>query len=339
MQPKPVKKLSKNKDKIRIYVYTVKDYKYYFQYVYQHKCGTGKIANAPDWKRFFVIFGLSNKNTLRKKPLALSTFFVCAIISICCALLLTSCTQKTEAPETESSRPIITIGSADYAPFMNLDNNGDPTGIDVEIITEALNRVGYDVDFVTIHWEDKEKLLESGEVDCITGGFTIEGREDSYLWTKPYMHSNQVVVVNSSSQIKSLDDLEGKTIAVQSSSSAENALLNHTNPNISANVQVFSFENNSLPFAALGCNYVDALVADEPAVTQYIKNYNTTFTILDEPAIEATIGTAFAKNGDAELCQKINDALDEMYKDGTLEQIIGKYLDNANSYLEGLDFE
>jgi polar amino acid transport system substrate-binding protein len=286
-----------------------------------------------------VIFGLANKNAFRKKPLAFPVFFTCVIFAICMALTLSSCEQKTEAPETESNRPVITIGSADYAPFMNLDNNGDPTGIDVEIITEAFNRVGYDVEFVTIHWEDKEKLLESGEVDCVSGGFTIEGREDSYLWTKPYMHSNQVVVVNSSSSIQTLSDLDGKIIAVQSSSSAENALLNHTNPHISTNIQVFSFENNSLPFAALGCNYVDALIADEPAVIQYMKNYSTTFTILDEPAIEATVGTAFAKNGDAELCQKVNDALDEMYKDGTLAQIIDKYLDNADSYLEGLSFE
>lgn len=286
-----------------------------------------------------MIFGLANKNAFRKKPLAFPVFFTCVIFAICMALTLSSCEQKTEAPETESNRPVITIGSADYAPFMNLDNNGDPTGIDVEIITEAFNRVGYDVEFVTIHWEDKEKLLESGEVDCVSGGFTIEGREDSYLWTKPYMHSNQVVVVNSSSSIQTLSDLDGKIIAVQSSSSAENALLNHTNPHISTNIQVFSFENNSLPFAALGCNYVDALIADEPAVIQYMKNYSTTFTILDEPAIEATVGTAFAKNGDAELCQKVNDALDEMYKDGTLAQIIDKYLDNADSYLEGLSFE
>ena len=286
-----------------------------------------------------MVFATTHKGALPKNP-----FVFCAhalalvLLALCLALSLSSC-EKSKTPAAEGSRPVVTIGSADYAPFMNLDNNGNPTGIDVEIITEAFNRVGYDVEFVAIHWEDKDKLLESGAVDCVSGGFTIEGREDSYLWTKPYMHSNQVVVVNSSSSIQTLSDLDGKTIAVQSSSSAENLLLNHTNPSISASVQVFSFENNSLPFATLGCNYADALIADEPAVIQYMKNYSTSFTILEQPALEATIGTAFAKDGDAELCQKVNNALDEMYKDGTLSQIIGKYLDNANSYLEGLNFE
>ena len=286
-----------------------------------------------------MVFATTHKDTLPKSSFVFGTLALgMVLLALCLALSLSSC-EKSETPAAEGSRPVITIGSADYAPFMNLDNNGNPTGIDVDIITKAFNRVGYDVEFVTIHWEDKDKLLESGAVDCVTGGFTIEGREDSYLWTKPYMHSNQVVVVNSSSAILTLGDLDGKTIAVQSSSSAENLLLNHTNLSIPTTVQVFSFENNSLPFATLGCNYVDALIADEPAVIQYIKNYSTTFTILEQPAIEATIGTAFAKDGDAELCQKVNNALDEMYKDGTLSQIIGKYLDNADSYLEGLNFE
>lgn len=279
----------------------------------------------------------AHKKALGKKPLifACVTFALCIALYI--ALCLTSCVQNNDATQA-SERPIVTIGSADYAPFMDLDNNGKPTGVDVDIITEAFDRAGYDVEFVTIAWEDKEQLLESGEIDCVTGGFTIDGREDDYLWTKPYLYSNQVVVVNTDSGINSLQDLEGKNIAVQSSSSAENMLLNYTSPSISAQVQVFSYEDNSLPFAALGCNYVDALIADEPVVVQYMKNNNTLFTILDEPAMYATIGTAFAKNGDTKLCAEVNAALDDMYADGTLQQIISSYLGESDRYLKGLDF-
>ncbi len=284
-----------------------------------------------------VMFLTAHKKALGKKPLifACVTFALCSML--CIALCLTSCVQNNDTTQA-NNRPIVTAGSADYAPFMDLDNNGKPTGVDVDIITEAFSRAGYDVEFVTIAWEDKEQLLESGEIDCVTGGFTIDGREDDYLWAKPYLYSNQVVVVNADSGISSLQDLEGKNIAVQSSSSAENLLLNHTNPNISAQVQVFSYEDNSLPFAALGCNYVDALIADEPVVVQYMQNNNTLFTILDEPAMHARVSTAFAKGGDAELCAKVNEALDDMYADGTLQEIISSYLGEADKYLEGLDF-
>ena len=254
------------------------------------------------------------------------------------ALSLAAC-GKNDTSAVSEDRPVITIGSSDYPPFMDLDNNGNPTGLDVDIITEACNRIGYDIEFVTISWENKDDLLASGEIDCVTGGFTVEGREDDYLWVGPYMLSNQVVVVNTTSDIHSLKDLEEKNIAVQSAGIAEEILLNHSNPDIPARVEVLSYEDNTLPFAALGCNYIDALVADEPVVVQYMKDYSTIFTILDEPVMYAGVGTALAKDGDAELCAQLNSAIDEMRKDGTLARIIENYLDDADRYLGGTDYE
>ena len=254
------------------------------------------------------------------------------------ALILVFCLAacgKEASPDAVDSRPVITVGSEDYPPFIDMDNNGNPTGIDMDILKEAFDRIGYDIRFVTITWGNKDDLLASGEVDCVTGGFTVDGREDDYLWVGPYMNSNQVVVVNNTSDIHSLRNLDGKTIAVQASSIAEDILLERSNPNIPANIQVFSYEDNTLPFAALGCNYIDALVADEPATAQYMKDYDTTFTILDEPVLYARVGTAFAKNGDSELCAKLNAAIDEMRDDGTLEEILSRYFDDTSRYLGG----
>ncbi len=270
-----------------------------------------------------------------KNPAAiLQILFILTLFLLC----LTSCGQDAQQ-STESERPVITVGSSDYPPFIDLDNNGDPTGLDMDILKEAFDRIGYDISFVSINWEDKDELLASGEVDCVTGGFTVEGREDDYLWVGPYMSSNQVVVVNSTGDIYSLQDLQGKSIAVQSAGIAEKILLEHGNPDIPADVQVLSYEDNSLPFAALGCDYIDALVADEPVVVQYMKDYNTVFTILDEPLMYASVGTAFPKNGDAKLCAKVNSAIDAMREDGTLEEIIRSYLDDTDSYLGGEDLE
>ncbi len=257
--------------------------------------------------------------------LLLAAFLLC---------FLSACGQSA-APAAAETRPFITAGSEDYPPFMDLDNNGDPTGLDIDILKEAFDRIGYDVRFVTINWEDKDDLLASGEVDCVTGGFTIEGREEDYLWVGPYMHSNQVVAVNSTGDIHTLQDLAGRSVAVQAASIAEDVLLEHRNPAVPEDIQVFSYEDNALPFAALGCNYIDALVADEPAIVQYMKDYNTTFTILDEPVMYAGVGTAFSKNGDAELCAGANEAIRQMREDGTLRQIIERYLDNADRYLGG----
>ncbi len=251
------------------------------------------------------------------------------LVAVSLAFCLASCGRGTKA-QTTSERPVITVGSQDYPPFIDMDNNGEPTGLDIDILKEAFDRVGYDIRFVEIKWEDKDSLLESGKIDCVTGGFTVQGRETNYLWVGPYVNSNQVVVVNATSGISSLADLEGKSIAVQAASIAEEILLEHSNEDIPEDIEVLSYENNALPFAALGCNYVDALVADEPAVIQYMKDYNTAFTILEEPVMYASVGTAFAKDGDAQLCAKLNAAIDEMRGDGTLEEIINKYLGGAD---------
>ena len=257
-------------------------------------------------------------------------------IFIVATFMVSLCSCKNETIiDDDDNRSIVTIGSSDYPPFMDLDNNGNPTGIDVDILEEAFDRIGYDIRFVTISWENKDDLLKSKDIDCVTGGFTINGREDDYLWIGPYMNSNQVIVVNKGSGIDSLNDLNGKTIAVQSSGTAETILLERSNSNIPEDIQILSYEDNMLLFAALNSNYIDAFVADEPVVVQYMKDYETNFVILDEPLINASVGTAFAVDGDAELCQKANDAIDEMKKDGTLQEIIENYLDDASRYIEG----
>ena len=257
------------------------------------------------------------------------------IFSILC---LSACKEETIIND-ESDKPVILIGSSDYPPFVELDNNGEPTGLDIDILKEAADRIGYDIELISINWEDKDKHLEDGDIDCVTGGFTIEGREDDYLWVGPYINSNQVVVVNETGDIDSLEDLEDKTIAVQSSGIAEDILLEKKNSSIPDNIQIFSYEDNALPFAALGCNYIDALVADEPAVNQYMEDYDVSFKILDEPLMVASVGTAFVKDGDEELCNKLNKAIYDMYKDGTLEKIIGTYFEDVDRYLGGIDFE
>ncbi len=250
---------------------------------------------------------------------------------------LSACSNNSDSND-EGDRPYITVGSEDYPPFVAMDSNGDPTGIDIDILKEALDRIGYDIRFTEIRWEEKEELLASGEVDCVTGGFTIEGREDDYLWVGPYMSSNQVAVVNKASDISSLQELEGKYIAVQASGIGEEILFEHRNSSIPEDIQIFSYEDNSLPFAALACNYVDALIADEPAVSQYMQDYHTSFVVLDEPVMTAGVGTAFAKNDEnKKLCKKLNAVIEEMRKDGTLKEIVSKYFEDADRYLEGGD--
>lgn len=233
-----------------------------------------------------------------------------------------------------SDLPQILIGSDTYPPYIYLNNDGTPAGIDVEIATEAFRRMGYAARFEVIDWEQKTALVESGAIDCIWGCFSMQGRETLYQWAGPYMVSRQVVAVNADSSIQSLSDLAGKTVMVQSTTKPEGIFLSGSDPRIPQTVEVFSIEDRSVQYAMLACGYVDAIAAHETAILQYMKDNNAVFRILEEPLLVTGLGVAFAKNDSRGLDHQLNDTFAQMREDGTLERIVGKYLEHASQYLE-----
>ncbi len=121
---------------------------------------------------------------------------------------------------------IFIIGSDNYPPYNYENVDGKPTGIDVDLATEAFRRMGYQAVFTYIDWEEKKELVDSGKIDCIWGSFSIDGREEEYQWAGPYLYSRQVVAVRSDSDIRTLQDLAGKVVAVQSTTKPEELFLN-----------------------------------------------------------------------------------------------------------------
>ena len=256
----------------------------------------------------------------------------CTLLAASAALGGLSACGGTDAKN--SDLPQILIGSDTYPPYIYLNNDGTPAGIDVEIATEAFRRMGYAARFEVIDWEQKTALVESGAIDCIWGCFSMQGRETLYRWAGPYMVSRQVVAVNADSSIQSLSDLAGKTVMVQSTSKPESIFLSGSDPRIPQTVEVFSIEDRNVQYAMLACGYVDAIAAHETAILQYMKDNYAEFRILEEPLLVTGLGVAFAKNDSRGLDHQLNDTFAQMREDGTLERIVGKYLDHASQYLE-----
>ena len=256
--------------------------------------------------------------------------------AVCClALALGSCGGQTETERvTHSDLPVILVGSDNYPPFHYEDANGPPTGIDVDLAKEAFRRMGYQAVFVTIDWEDKKDLVERGEIDCIWGSFSIDGREDQYLWTEPYLYSRQVVAVRQDSDIQTLADLAGKRVAVQSTTKPEELFLAHTDPRIPRVAEVFSLQDRELIYPYLSKGYADALAAHETAILQCMSDYSLDYRILDEPLLTVGLGVAFARTDQRGLDKELSRTFEEMRADGSLEQIVGRYLDEPQRLLE-----
>ncbi len=239
----------------------------------------------------------------------------------------------------ENELPQIKIGSDNYPPFNYMDADGNPTGIYVDFAKEAFLRMGYEAVFVQINWEDKKELVESGEIDCIWGSFSMDGREDEYRWAGPYMVSRQVVAVNEDSDIYTLSDLAGKTVAVQTTTKPEEIFLERTDARIPQLREVFSLQNRELIYTFLSKGYSDAAAAHETAIRQYMADYGVEYRILDEALLTVGLGVAFGINDERGLDTELTQVFEDMRNDGTAQQIIGRYLENAEKYLEVGSYE
>lgn len=270
---------------------------------------------------------------MRKKKNVCFKSMVILLVLLCS--FLSGCTQQTPgtAAKAQYDKKIV-IGVDDYPPFNFPDENGKPTGIDIELAEEAFGRMGYGVRFTRIEWDRKDALLASGDIDCVWSCFSMSGREQKYKWAGPYMVSNQVVAVRNDSNIKHLADLQGKIIAVQSSTKPESMFLDRTDPKIPAIRQLYSVENRDMIYAMLGKGYVDAIAAHATAINQYNKDFTMNYRILPEPLVVTGIGAAFYRNDKRGIAEDLQKTLEEMRKDGTTKKILEKYLNEADSYLE-----
>ena len=253
-----------------------------------------------------------------------------ALFAALSALLLSGCAPSAAS---DSALPALAVGSDTYPPYVYMDNNGDITGLDVEIAEEAFRRMGCRAEFTTIDWEKKTELVDSGEIDCIWGCFSMDGRENDYQWAGPYLASRQVVAVGAQSGIETLSELAGKTIAVQATGKPE-AIFLRGGENVPAFRSVISIADRGLQYAMLDCGYVDAVAGHEEAIRQYMKDYGAKFRILDDPLLVTGIGVAFSKNDTRGLAARLDEVLEQMREDGSMEKLVGKYLDDPAHSME-----
>lgn len=251
--------------------------------------------------------------------------------------LLCGCHPTKAVDKAGAELPAIVVGVDNYPPFNYTSSDGTPTGIDIELATEAFRRMGYKAEFVTINWEEKKTLVESGEIDCIWSSFSMSGREEEYQWAGPYMLSRQVVAVRTDSPIYTLEDLADKTLVVQSTTLPERLFLHSEENGLPKLRAIYSLQDRELIYTTLIKGYADALAAHETAIQQFMQDYNVHYRVLEEPLEVVGLGAAFAKEDDRGIAQELTAVFAEMLADGTTREIISRYLDEPDHYLEGLE--
>ena len=242
------------------------------------------------------------------------------IIALLTALLLvlsmSACGKKTEGT--------FTVGfDQNFPPMGFVDEKGNFAGFDLDLAKEVAKRLNKELVLQPIAWDAKDLELSSKNIDCVWNGFTINGREEKYTWSDPYMNNSQVFVVKANSGIKKLSDLAGKTVAVQTDSSAEAALAEQASLVASFKSYIKTADYNTA-FMDLESGAVDAVAMDVIVADYQIEKRKASFLVLDEVLAEEEYGVGFLL-GNTELRDQVQEQLEAMAKDGTLAKISDKW--------------
>lgn len=227
--------------------------------------------------------------------------------------------------DTDGERTTFTVGfDAEFPPYGYMDDNGEYVGFDLSLAAEVCKRNGWELVKRPIDWDSKDMELSGGSIDCIWNGFTMNGREEEYTWTVPYVDNSQVFVVAENSGIAVFEDLAGKAVGVQRDSSALSALNDEETPE---NIQLrdsfgslTEYADYNTAFMDLEAGALDAVAMDIGVAQYQIDSRNGGYVILKDYLASEEYGVGFLL-GNTELRDTVEASLKEMLADGTFAAI------------------
>ena len=262
-----------------------------------------------------------------KKLLALALASVMAFSMMACGAEVASTeTAATEVAETEAvvtndDAQFVVGFDASFPPYGYVDEAGEYVGFDLDLAAEVAARNGWELVKTPIDWDAKDMELNSGAIDCIWNGFTINGREDKYAWTDAYVDNSQVYVVAADSGIATVADLAGKTVLVQADSSALAALESE---DMAAVTSTFAALNQvpeyNTAFLDMEAGAADAVAMDIGVAKYQVESRGDKFVILEETIATEQYGVGFALDNTA-LRDAVQATINEMVADGTFAKI------------------
>ncbi len=253
---------------------------------------------------------------MKKRMIALTMVAAMAMMSM----------SALAAPTSTEGKFVVGF-DAEYPPYGYKDDNGEYTGFDLELAQAVADMEGWELVKQPIDWDSKDMELNSGAIDCIWNGFTMNGREDDYTFSVPYVDNSQVIVVGEDSGIEDLSGLAGKIVGVQAASAALTLLEDDSEDGQKALADTFGtlqqFADYNTAFTELQAGSIDALAMDVGVAAYQIKNRKG-FVILDETLNAEQYAVGF-KKGNTELQEIVDADLEKLVDDGTFAELAEKY--------------
>lgn len=255
------------------------------------------------------------------------------ILAIVLALTLifafASCANNDTVNDTSSAdakEKLVMATNASFPPYEYVDGN-EFAGIDIEIAGEIAKKLNMELEIQDVDFSAILGMVETGKADMGIAGMTVtEDRLKSVNFSTTYAKGVQVVIVKDGGKVASLEDLEkeGIMIGVQQSTTGDIYASAPVEEGGYGADKVIQYNTGNDAVAALVAGKIDAVIIDNEPAKSYVK-VNEGLSILDTEYANEDYAICVAKDN-TELLNKINTALDELTKDGTIANIVNKYI-------------
>jgi polar amino acid transport system substrate-binding protein len=232
--------------------------------------------------------------------------------------------QAASGPGATAARAYVVGTDAAYAPFESQDEKGQIVGFDIDIVSAIAKKAGFELKFVNTPWEGIFNALNQGDRDLLVSAITItDERARSMDFTAPYFDARQLMAVKGNSKVSRFDELKSLKVGVQTGTTGDDAVSKLQGKN-STNIK--RFESTPLALKELESGGVDAVVADNGVVINYVNNNaGARFKTVSDPTFVPEQYGIAVKKGNADMLAKLNRGLADIKADGTYDRIYTQY--------------
>lgn len=236
------------------------------------------------------------------------------------ALALSACGGSATKNEN-----VLRVGIDDtYPPMEYKDDSGANAGFDIEVAQALGEKLGMKVEFVTTAWTAIFSALEANKYDVIISSLSItEERQKTLTYTRPYIANNQVIVLKKDVEgIESEKDLKDKIVCVQMGTTSDESCQEFNK--VTPFKEYKQYEKMTEALSELKIGRVDALVTDLVVAKYFVAKDPDSYKIVNTTLPKEPIGAA-VKKANTDLAGKLDKAMEEIMKDGTLKKISEKW--------------
>ena len=211
-----------------------------------------------------------------------------------------------------------------YPPF-EFEEDGEYKGIDIDLINAIAENQGFEIEFNPMDFGGIIPALQAGQLDVAIAGMSItDERKEIVDFSDPYFEAGiSLVVAEDNSEIASLDDLEGKTVAVKSGTTGAQFARDNQDE---YGYEITQFEDSPSMFQEVSNGNADVLLEDYPVIAYAIAESGLALKIAGERLTGDNYGIAVLKGENADLLEKINAGLQELRDSGEYDEILNEYI-------------